>query len=174
MKPMKTKHIIAAAVVLLFPIVAGAQVLKGSYFLDNSINRHKMNPAFAPRANYFQLPAIGNLGFGVYSNLSVPTFMYPVDGKLGTFLHPSVSVEQFRKDMPKHPHLDADVDVNLLSFGWFTKKKAFSNFTLDTRVMLDDCRSAGFIGIFPRVYQGFESRSQGAGDSASGVCGCQS
>ena len=100
---MKTKHIIAAAVVLLFPIVAGAQVLKGSYFLDNSINRHKMNPAFAPRANYFQLPAIGNLGFGVYSNLSVPTFMYPVDGKLGTFLHPSVSVEQFRKDMPKHP-----------------------------------------------------------------------
>ena len=134
---MKTKHIIAAAVVLLFPIVAGAQVLKGSYFLDNSINRHKMNPAFAPRANYFQLPAIGNLGFGVYSNLSVPTFMYPVDGKLGTFLHPSVSVEQFRKDMPKHPHLDADVDVNLLSFGWFTKKKAFWNFTLDTRVMLD-------------------------------------
>lgn len=134
---MKKNHIIAAVVLLMLPMIAGAQVLKGSYFLDNSINRHKMNPAFAPRANYFQLVGIGNIGFGMYSNLDITSFMYPVDGKLGTFLHPSVSVEQFERDFPNHPHLDAEFNTTLLSFGWFTKKKAFWNFTLDMRVMAD-------------------------------------
>ena len=69
---MKQNKIILVVFMLLLPLLAGAQVLKGSYFLDNSINRHKMNPAFAPRANYFQLPIIGNTGVGVYSNLDVP------------------------------------------------------------------------------------------------------
>ena len=104
---MKKKHIIAAIVLLMLPMIAGAQALKGSYFLDNSINRHKLNPAFAPRANYFQLVAIGNTGFGFGTNLDLPTFMYPTGGKLGTFLHPSVSVKEFEKNLPKHPHLDA-------------------------------------------------------------------
>ena len=134
---MKTKHIVAALALFLLPMVAGAQVLKGSYFLDNSVNRHKMNPAFAPRANYFQLPVIGNVGFGAYTNLNLSTFTYPVNGKLGTFLHPSVSVEQFDRNLPKHPHLDADFNTNILSFGFFTKAKSFWTFELDTRVMLD-------------------------------------
>lgn len=134
---MKTKYIIAAAVVLLFPIVAGAQVLKGSYFLDNSINRHQMNPAFAPRANYFQLVGVGNTGLGLYSNLALPSFTYPVDGKLGTFLHPDISVEQFEKNFPKHPHLDAEFNTTILSFGWFNKNKAFWNFSLDMGAMAD-------------------------------------
>ena len=60
-----------------FSILAGAQALKGSYFLDSSMNRHELNPAFAPRANYFQMLGIGNMGFGVGTNLEVPTFLYP-------------------------------------------------------------------------------------------------
>lgn len=134
---MKKNHIIAAVVLFMLPVLAGAQALKGSYFLDNSINRHHMNPAFAPRANYFQLVGIGNIGFGMYSNLDLPTFMYPVGDKLGTFLHPSVSVKQFERKMPNHPHFDADFNTTILSFGWFTKNKSFWNFCLDTRVMMD-------------------------------------
>lgn len=134
---MKKNHIIAAVVLFMLPMIAGAQALKGSYFLDNSINRHKLNPAFAPRANYFQLVGIGNLGMGMYSNLDIPAFTYPVDGKLATFLHPSVSVEQFEKDFPNHPHFDMDVETNILSFGWFNKNKAFWNFSLDVRAMMD-------------------------------------
>jgi len=134
---MKTRHIIAAVVLLLFPTIAGAQVLKGSYFLDHSVNRNKLNPAFVPRANYFQFPVIGNLGLGLYSNLDIPLLAVPVDGKLGTFLHPSVSVQDFKRRCPNHINLDADFETNILSFGWFTKKKAFWNFAVDTRVMLD-------------------------------------
>ena len=112
---MKKNHIIAAVVLFMLPVLAGAQALKGSYFLDNSINRHHMNPAFAPRANYFQLVGIGIIGFGMYSNLDLPTFMYPVGDKLGTFLHPSVSVKQFERKMPNHPHFDADFNTTILT-----------------------------------------------------------
>ena len=134
---MKRKHIVAAIVFFMLPLIAGAQALKGSYFLDHSINRHQLNPAFAPRANYFQLVGIGNIGLGVYSNLDIPTFTYPTGDKLGTFLHPSVSVEQFERNLPRHPHLDIDFNTTILSFGWFNKNKAFWNFSLDTRVMAD-------------------------------------
>ena len=154
---MKKRNIILVLVLLLFPFISGAQVLKGSYFLDHSINRHKMNPAFAPRANYFQLPVIGNTGVGIYSNLDVPLLTYPVGDKLGTFLHPSVSPEQFRRDLPAHLHFDADIQTTILSFGGFNKKKAFWNFTIDTRMMYDmDLPS----DLFLFVKQGVGTQSQ--------------
>ena len=56
---MKKNYIITLIVTMLLPMVAGAQVLKGSYFLENSVNNHKLNPAFAPRAGYFQLMGLG-------------------------------------------------------------------------------------------------------------------
>lgn len=135
---MKKNHIIAALVFMMLPVMAGAQALKGSYFLENSVNGHQLNPAFAPRANYFQLPVIGNFGSGFYTNLEIGTFLYPLsNGKLGTFLHPEVSMKQFERTMPKHPHLDEDFSTTLLSFGFYTKNKAFWTFTLDMRETLD-------------------------------------
>lgn len=122
---------------LLLPATAGAQALKGSYFLDNSINRNKMNPAFAPRANYVQIPAVGNIGAGVMSNLDIPTFLYPMNGELATFLHPSVSVQQFDKALPNHSHLDAEVSANLINFGFYTKRKSFWTFDLSVNAGVD-------------------------------------
>ena len=134
---MKTRNIIFVLVLLLFPVLSGAQVLKGSYFLDHSVNNHKMNPAFAPRANYFQLVGLGYTGLGVYSNIDLPLLLNPVDGQLGTFLHPSVSVSDYEKRLPNHLNLDAEFETTLLSFGGFNKKKSFWNFTIDMRSMVD-------------------------------------
>ena len=134
---MKKTRILFLIAFVLMCLPAGAQVLKGSYFLDNSVNRHKMNPAFAPRANYFQLPVIGNVGFGAYSNLEITTFTYPVGDKLGTFLHPSVSVKDFDRNLPAHPHFDLDFSTNILSFGFYTSQKSFWTFELDTRFLID-------------------------------------
>ena len=134
---MKINKIILSLVLLMLPLFAGAQALKGSYFLDNSINGHKLNPAFAPRANYFQLVGLGGFETGLYSNLDMRLLTYPVDGKLGTFLHPSVSIEQFDKALPEHLNLDMAADMTILSIGGFNKKKAFWNFTIDARVMAD-------------------------------------
>ena len=127
-----SKNILVSLVSILISVASGAQVLKGSYFLDSSVNRHKMNPAFAPRANYFQLPLVGNVGAGIYTNLNASTFWYPLEnGKLGSFLHPSVSVKEFDRNLPNRMCIDAEVSTTLLSFGWFTRNKAFWNFTLD-------------------------------------------
>ena len=134
---MKKRYIAIAVLLLLIPMLAGAQALKGSYFIDNSMNRHRMNPAFTPRANYFQLPVIGNTSVAFGTNLDVDSFLYPRDGQLLTFLNPNVSVDEFQSNFPSTPHLDFEVNSNLLSFGFFTKKKAFWNFDLDMRVMTD-------------------------------------
>ena len=134
---MKNRYIAIAVLLLLVPMLAGAQALKGSYFIDNSMNRHRMNPAFTPRANYLQLPAVGNIAYGFGTNLDMDSFLYPKDGRLTTFLNQSVSVEEFQKNFPKHPHLDMDFNMNVLSFGFYTKRKSFWTFDLDTRVMAD-------------------------------------
>ena len=131
------RYIILAIAAMLLPVMAGAQALKGSYFMENSVNRNKMNPAFAPRANYLHIPAVGNLGVGAVTNLDVPTFMYPHEGELLTFLHKDVSVEQFDMALAQYPHIDADMGTNILNFGFYNKKKAFWTFDLSVRAGVD-------------------------------------
>ena len=134
---MKKNNILVALVLLMIPALAGAQALKGSYFLDNSLNRHELNPAFAPRADYFQLFGIGNMGFGAMTNLDMPSLLYPKDGKLVTFLHPSVSMNEFNRSFPKNPHFDVDLRTTLFGFGFYTKNKAYWTFDIDVKTNLD-------------------------------------
>ena len=126
-----------ALVCLMVSVAANAQALKGSYFLDSSLNRHELNPAFAPRANYFQLLAVGNTGVGLGTNIDMPSLLYPQDGKLLTFLHPDVSMAKFDRVFPNHPHLDAEARTTLIGFGTYTKNKAFWSFDLDVRANVD-------------------------------------
>lgn len=132
---MRRRILIIAA--LLVSFTAGAQALKSSYFIDNSLNRNKMNPAFAPRTNYFQIPAVGNLSAGVLSNLDIPAFLYPMDGELVTFLHGDVSAERFERALANHPYVDAEAAVNLVNFGFYTKKKSFWTFDLGVKAGVD-------------------------------------
>ena len=134
---MKRNNIIIIVVLLLMPLMAGAQALKGSYFIDNSLNRNKMNPAFAPRTNYFQMPAMGNLYAGVLSNLDIPTFLYPMNGELVTFLNSQVSVDKFERRLANHPHADAEVSTNLINFGFYTKQHSFWTFDLGIKAGVD-------------------------------------
>lgn len=115
---MKRNLFVIIAIMLLAPMVLGAQTLKGSYFLDNSLNRNKLNPAFAPNVDYFQMPVIGNLGLGIYSNIDIPTFLYPIDGTLYTFLNQNVPFSQFDKKLPNNPNLDLAAYLNIINFGW--------------------------------------------------------
>ena len=131
------KKIFLAILFAVLPLLAGAQALKGSYFLDNSMNRHEMNPAFAPRADYFQMLGIGNMGVGFGTNLEVPTFLYPSNGELLTFLHPSISVQDFDKALAKRPHLDMEFNTTLFGFGFYTKKHSYWTFDVDVRANLD-------------------------------------
>ena len=131
------KSIIVAVIAMLLPLLCGAQALKGSYFMDNSVNRHNMNPAFAPRANYFKIPVAGNVATGAVTNLDIPTFLYPSGDQLLTFLHKDVSLKQFDRALPNRPHIDADMHSDILSFGFYNKNKAFWTFDLSVRSGVD-------------------------------------
>ena len=131
---MRRRYIIILAAFLLLPIMAGAQALKGSYFLDNSLYKNRLNPAFAPRASYFSLPVISNFGVGVHGNIGPADFLYPKNGELYTFLNQNVTVQEFSKNLPKRPVMDLDVDTDILNFGFFTAKDSFWSFDLGLRV----------------------------------------
>ena len=134
---MNRKNIAIAALMLLMPLMMGAQTLKGSYFLDNSLNRNKLNPAFAPQSGYWQIPVIGNTSVGLLSNLDLQTFLYPMNGQLYTFLNQNVSLADFDKSMPNKPHFDVETNVNLLNFGWRASEKSFWTVDLGLRVNAD-------------------------------------
>lgn len=134
---MKRKNIAVAALMLIMPLIVGAHTLKGSYFLDNSLNRHRMNPAFAPNSGYFQIPVIGNISAGALTNLELQTFLYPKDGNLYTFMHKNVSFEEFDRNLVSRPHIDAVTNVNLIDFGWKTKAGSFWTVDLGLRAAVD-------------------------------------
>lgn len=119
---------------MLLPLMAGAQALKGSYFLDGSLQRNRLNPAFAPRAGYLGLPVISNLGVGVYGNVGPADFLYPKNGELYTFLNQNVTVGEFMKNLPNRPSVDMEFDTDILNFGFFTKDGSFWNFDMGVRV----------------------------------------
>lgn len=131
------KSIIVAVIAMMLPLLCGAQALKGSYFMDNSVTRHNMNPAFAPRANYFKIPVAGNVSTGAITNLDIPTFLYPSGDELLTFLHKDVSLKQFDRALPNRPRIDADMHSDILSFGFYNKNKAFWTFDLSMRAGVD-------------------------------------
>lgn len=135
MNSMRKRYITIIMAMMLLPMVMGAQALKGSYFLDNSLLRTRLNPAFAPRANYLNLPVISNVGIGLYGSVGPSTFLYPKDGQLYTFLNQNVSVEEFSKKLVNKPGMNMDIDTDILSFGFYTSKNAF--WSVDVGLKID-------------------------------------
>ncbi len=135
-KIMNKKLLAFVILMLIMPVMMGAQALKGSYFLDNSLNRNKLNPALAPEKGYVQIPAIGNLSAGLTGNLNMSTLLYPMDGQLVTFLHKGVTMEQFDAALASNPYLDLAVDLNLINFGW-RRNRSFWTVDMGVRVNAD-------------------------------------
>lgn len=131
---MRKTYITIIMALLLLPMTMGAQALKGSYFLDNSLTRTKLNPAFAPRANYFSLPVVSNVGVGFYGNMGPADFLYPIDGNLYSYLNKMVSVEEFSKNLAARPGADFEFDTDILGFGFYTSEKSFWNFELGLKL----------------------------------------
>lgn len=122
---------------LLFAAVgAEAQTLRSSYFLSSMPMRHKLNPALASDRGYISLPGLGNVMADVHSNMSLTTFLYPQNGGLTTFMNPTIPAADFLKQISEGNALKADVDVTLLSTGFYGKK-GFTTIDISTRSMSD-------------------------------------
>lgn len=99
------------------------QYIRTSYFMDKSPARTAMNPAFRPQRGYFALPVLGSLNVAYTSNgLAVEDMLYPSDGRLVTFMDPSVDAGEFLGRLGKNNAFHLDVATNVLSMGWYHRK----------------------------------------------------
>lgn len=119
---IRTLHpILTAAFVLAVTgsALAQTQSSRSAYFLEGSTYRHELNPAFIGERGYFSFPALGNLDFGVQSTAGIGSFLYKLpDGRLTTFMHESVSGQEFVDGLPNRFKLGADVNENIFSLGF--------------------------------------------------------
>ncbi|MDE6438395.1 MAG: hypothetical protein K2L62_01945, partial [Muribaculaceae bacterium] len=92
MKKLKLHIFMAAALAASTLTGAAQEANRSGYFLEGYNFRHNLNPALAPERNYISIPAIGNMGIGINSNVGVSTFLYKLNGtdQLTTFMSNTV------------------------------------------------------------------------------------
>jgi len=131
------KKNIFTILVATFAFCVQAQTLRTSYFMDKYHNRHQRNPAMSPAWGYISFPGLGNLHFGLQSNMRLADFLFPVgdgSGQMKTFLHPDVSSNDFLRRISRFGEaLSVDAKASVLGFGFYTKHNRFWSFDLNVR-----------------------------------------
>lgn len=113
----RIKYMIVGAV-LGFSSVATAQDLYSGYFTKGYLYRHDMNPAFASDQGYVAMPALGNLGVGMNSNLRSDKIFYNIDGRTALFIHPKVDAGSFLSEVKDKNKINEDFRLQLLGVGF--------------------------------------------------------
>lgn len=96
------------------------QNLRSGYFLDGYTYRYKLNPAFHSDNAFIAIPVIGNFGVNAESSLSLSNLLYPVNGRVVTFMHPSVSSSEALKGLRSDNVIGAGADLGILSAGFIS------------------------------------------------------
>lgn len=115
--------IVAVGAMLLVAESATAQ-LRTSYFMNGSSQRYEMNPALSPLRGYLSVPVVGDVYTSLESNfLSAENFFYPNDSGNGvvTYMHKSVSAEQFLNKLPDTNYLEFGLNDQILGIGNYFK-----------------------------------------------------
>ncbi|MDE5642748.1 MAG: hypothetical protein K2I56_04585 [Muribaculaceae bacterium] len=134
MKAIRT-YIIAAAAAVAFTSNA-QEAARSAYFLDGYSYRHMLNPALGNDNNYVSIPALGNVGLGMASNVGVNTFLYKTapgsQYSLTTFMSPTVDAATFLNKLGERSRITADVNLTVLSAG-FKAWKGYNTVTIGVR-----------------------------------------
>lgn len=123
----------ALTVVLLLVAVfsVSAQALRTGYFLDGNLFRHRLNPALCGTRGYVSLPVLGGINVNTMGNFGMSSFLYESpynSNKLVTFMHSSVSADEFLGNLESDNLINMNLDFTLLSIGF----KAFGGYnTID-------------------------------------------
>lgn len=124
---MKLHHILPLAALLSMP--AAAQELKTSYFMESSTTRHEMNPALLDKP-FVTMPIlpIGYFNIGTTGNVGLKNFVYKMepgwqgygmnDNNLTTFMHPSVSADDFLGDLKDNNRMSVNLKYQLFGMGF--------------------------------------------------------
>ena len=128
------KRTIICVGILLLTLGAYAQRTSNSlYFLPEWSKRYTLNAAFAPEYGFFTLPGLGGLGLNVSAGLGLSNLIYPYGDEYVTFMHNSVDADRFLDGLDPVSSVTQGLSVDLLSFGFFTKKRGFFSFDMSLK-----------------------------------------
>ncbi|MGL5273230.1 MAG: DUF5723 family protein [Phocaeicola sp.] len=86
----------------------------------------EFNPAFTPNQGYINIPLISGIRVGVDGDISLKNYLYPNNGELVTFLHPSITSDEFKYNLTKsNQTLEQNISFSILGAGWYTAKGSF-------------------------------------------------
>lgn len=123
-----------ATIMLVISSISSAQDLRSAYFLDGYAQGHEMNPAKDyDRNGYVSIPILGNLNTGITGNLGLSSLLYPLgNGRMGTFLHPSIPVDEAMSKFKSSNSMNMDMRIEILGFG-FHKWGGYNTFNVSMR-----------------------------------------
>lgn len=131
------RYVLTALItVMTVSSVLAQPVAKIGYFMDNATHKHLMNPALVPARGYFSYPGVGSIDFDLRSNLRFTQFIYPGAGAndpLVTFLHESVSPEQFLSQLSPDNYFTLNQRLSIFSLGAYIGK-SFWTFEVASRI----------------------------------------
>ena len=131
------KIIISISILLVSLTSIYSQEVHSTYFLNEWSQRHTLNAAFAPEYGYFSLPVLGGINLDVNTNMALKTFIFPYQTGYATFLHPSVDAQTFINGLSPDNYLRQSLNLNLLSFGFYTKQNSFWSFDITLKENLN-------------------------------------
>lgn len=133
---MKTLKYILTAVCITVTGSVMAQNLNGAYFLDGYSYGYELNPAKDyDRKGFVGLPLLmlGNMNVSLSGNLALKDIFYTLpNGKLGTFLHPSIPRDQALENFSSTEKTNIDMRIDLINFG-FHKWGGYNFFNVSMR-----------------------------------------
>lgn len=129
----KSFSLIAASLLFFAAQQASAQQLQSAYFLDGYSPTHQLNPANdISHSSYFAFPVLGNLNLGVNGNIGLSDVLYKHNGKLVTYLHPEVSVNEALSHFNDNNKIQFNISTAVIAFG-FHKWGGYNTFDLNVR-----------------------------------------
>ena len=162
MKNINIRIVLLVAISFFTHNFVFSQVTKSDYFMETSYLRNSLNPALRPDQGYLVIPVLPNAGVNLQTNrfnLDNLTFQGPA-GKRVTFMHPSVSAEDFLSNMSADNYINSDVNIKLFGFGFYKGDK-FWNIDLGVRAHVDANVPKEFFRLFK---EGFDQNKQSTFD----------
>ena len=133
------KYIIVIAAIFGGLFATSAQ-MRTAYFMEGSYFRTDMNAALAPTRGYLKVPFVGGLGVDFGNNyFSVNNLLYKKDGGIYSFMHSSVSADEFLSKLGNQGKLSMNLNTSIIGIGAHTKKLFWSigvNFRSQTEMTL--------------------------------------
>lgn len=130
---MKQSKLILSIILLSSTITTFSQSVNSTYFLNEWSQRTILNASFAPEYGYFSLPVLGGINMSLDASDGISTFLYKNGSDFVSFLNRDVDLETFNSKFVHDFSLNQAMNLNLLSFGFYTPANSFWSFGMNLK-----------------------------------------